>query len=283
MLLLIVGTIAYSLFIITVRASQRHSCNMLAVGMVNYIVAATVYCVLSRGAEMPNASVVALGVAGGVVFAIGFVVLVQTLRSRGLSVTTGLTQLAVLFPVVSGIALYAERPNPLQAVGVVCALAALPLLGMARAPASVTETAGRASGVVILQLVTAGTAMVILQSFNHVGTGVLHERRMFFAILFVTATIITTTIWLIFERRITRKDLTYGAALGGWNAVHGFMLVGAMNTLPGMVVWPVVSASALMLSVLVGVKLWDEQLGRTGRIGMALALVAVLCINARQG
>ena len=51
--LLIVGTIAYSLFIITVRASQRHSCNMLAVGMVNYIVAATVYCVLSRGALLP--------------------------------------------------------------------------------------------------------------------------------------------------------------------------------------------------------------------------------------
>ena len=251
--------------------------------MINYVVAATVYCLLSRDAEMPNASVIALGVAGGVVFAIGFVVLTLTLRSRGLSVTTGLTQLAVLFPLVVGIVLYAERPNLLQVVGVVCALAALPLLGMARSPVSATKSAGGVPGLVILQLLTAGTAMVILQSFNHVGTGVPYELRLFFAILFGTATIITMAIWLIFERRMTRKDLTYGVALGGFNAVHGFMLVGAMNTLPGMVVWPVVSASALMLSVLVGVKLWDEQLGRSGRIGMALALVAVLCINAREG
>ena len=167
--------------------------------------------------------------------------------------TTGLTQLAVLFPVVAGVALYAERPNLLQAAGVVCALAALPLLGIARSPTATTQTTGRAPGLPILQLLTAGVAMVILQSFNHVGTGMLHERRFFFAILFVTATVVTTAIWLISERRMTRKDLAHGVALGGCNAVHGFMLVGAMSTLPGMVVWPVVSASSLMLSVLVGV------------------------------
>lgn len=281
--LLILGTGAYALFAITVGAAGRASCNMLAVGMINYMVAAAVYCLLARDAGAPDLHLGALAVAGGVVFSIGFVVLAYTLRHRGLSVTTGLMQLAVLFPVLAGVFLYAERPSWLQAGGIVCALAALPLLGIARAPASSAGQTGRVSVVMILQLLISGAAMVILQSLAHSGTGIAHERRLFFAILFVTAMIVSTIAWLIFERQLTRKDLYYGLGIGGLNAVHGFMLVGAMKTLPGMVVWPVVGASALMISVLVGVKLWQEQLGTAGRIGMALALVAVICINVGRG
>ena len=133
------------------------------------------------------------------------------------------------------------------------------------------------------RVATSGTAMVLLQSVNHVSSGSSDERRLFFAILFSVALVTTTIAWAIFERRVTRVDLAYGAALGSWNATHGFMLVGAMKTLPGMVVWPAVSAGSLMLSVLVGVTLWDERLGLTARIGMGLALVAVVCINAGRG
>ena len=279
--LLILGTLAYALFAVTVRAAQRGSCNILAVGMINYIAAAAVYCLLSIDRELPEPPVILLGVAAGIVFAIGFVVLAQSLRRRGLSVTTGITQLAVLFPVLVGIFLYAERSSLLQAAGVVCALAALPLLGATRSPVTAGRSAGRAPGLTVLQLLTAGTAMVLLQSFNHVGTA--DDRRTFFAVLFVTTVVVSSAAWAIFERRMTRRDLAYGVVLGGWNATHGFMLVSAMKTLPGMVVWPVVSASALMLSTLVGVKLWHEHLGRTGKIGMALALAAVVCINAGRG
>ena len=279
--LLILGTLAYTLFAVTVRAAQRQSCNILAVGMVNYVTAATAYCLLSADRQLPEPRIAMLGIVSGIIFAIGFVVLAQSLSRRGLSVTTGITQLAVLFPVLVGVSLYAERPNLLQAAGVACALAALPLLGMTRSPVKAAGGAGRAPGLTILQLLTAGSAMVMLQSFSHTGTA--DDRRVFFAVLFVTALVVTSAAWAIFERRLTRKDLAYGAVLGGWNAVHGFMLVGAMETLPGMVVWPVASASALMLSTLVGVKLWHEHLGRTGKIGLALALVAVICINAARG
>ena len=281
--LLILGTAAYALFAITIGAAGRASCNMLAVGMINYIVAAVVYCLLARDAGAPDLHLGALGVSGGLLYSVGFVVLAWTLRHRGLSVTSGLMQLAVLFPVLSGIFLYDERPSGLQIGGIVCALAALPLLGIARAPASSGKRTARASLVMSLQLLTVGIAMVILQSLAHSGSGIPHERRLFFAILFGTAMIVTAILWLIFERRLTPKDLYYGFGIGGLNAVHGFMLVGAMKTLPGMVVWPVVSASALMISVLVGVKLWQEQLGTAGRIGMALALVAVICINIGRG
>ena len=279
--LLILGTIAYSLFAITVRAAQRRSCNMLAVGMINYLVAAAVYVLLSRESGVPEWRFGMLGASRGIVFAVGYVVLAQTLRRKGLSLTTGITQLAVLFPVVAGIFLYAEQPSSLQVVGVVCALVALPLLALVRDSVSDGGIRSRAPGLALL--VIAGTAMVLLQSVNHVSSGSSEERRLFFAILFSVALVTTMIAWAIFERRVTRVDLAYGAALGSWNATHGFMLVGAMKTLPGMVVWPAVSAGSLMLSVLGGVMLWDERLGSTARIGIGLALVAVVCINAGRG
>ena len=38
-----------------------------------------------------------------------------------------------------------------------------------------------------------------------------------------------------------------------------------------------------MLSLLVAIRLWQERLGRTGIIGMTLALVAVICTNLGSG
>ena len=278
---LILGTVAYTLFAITVRASQRASCNILAVGVINYVVGAAAYCVLLPAWQLPDAEIFTLGVATGIIFAIGFVVLSQSLRRRGLSVTTGVVQLAVLFPVLVGISLYAERPNALQAAGVGSALIALPLLAATCSPLRGVAGGGRAPWLTILQLLIAGSAMVLLQSFNHVASPA--DRTAFFAVLFVTAVVVSTAAWAVFERRLRPRDLAYGVILGIWNATHGFMLVSAMKTIPGMVVWPAVSASSLMLSTLVGVKLWGEHLSRTGKIGMVLALVAVICINVGRG
>ncbi len=38
-----------------------------------------------------------------------------------------------------------------------------------------------------------------------------------------------------------------------------------------------------MPSLLVAIRLWQESLGRSGIIGMTLALVAVICINLGRG
>ncbi len=48
-------------------------------------------------------------------------------------------------------------------------------------------------------------------------------------------------------------DIIYGCFLGTWNAMSAFMLVKAMKTLTGKVVFPFLSACGLMLSLLVAV------------------------------
>ena len=46
MLSLIIGTVGYALFSITVKAATKRGCNIVAVGVVNYLVAAGFYWAL---------------------------------------------------------------------------------------------------------------------------------------------------------------------------------------------------------------------------------------------
>ena len=57
------------------------------------------------------------------------------------------------------------------------------------------------------------------------------------------------------------------------------MLITSMQTLPGMVVFPVTSAAALLLTMMVAWHYWDERLGRYARVGMIVTLCAVVCVN----
>ena len=296
MLSLIIGTLAYSLFSITVKAATRHGCNIFAVGVVNYVVAAGFYWVTARPTELPDNSVSMLAVAGGIVFTVGYMIVTQVIRRSGLSITISVVQLAVLIPVVAGVVIWGERPNLLQGVGILFAVGALPFLGMASAvdasgsdgtPAEVdaepAEKGRNVTGMLLtgMQLCATGCAMMVLQAFNHVGEPA--DRLVFFAILFTVALIGTSGAWLIIERRVSRLDIVYGLFLGTWNTIHCIMLVDAMGTLPGAVVFPFVSVVSMLLSLLAAVRIWGERLERAGRIGIALALVAVLFINIARG
>ena len=306
MLSLIIGTVGYALFSITVKAATKRGCNIVAVGVVNYLVAAGFYWALVLPTELPDRSVTTLAVVGGVVFFVAYLILTQLIRRSGLSITISVVQLAVLIPVLAGVIIWGERPNLLQGVGVLFAVGALPLLGMASAvrsedqspdidsfapdSAAPSDDTGPAAktrnikGMLLTgsQLCLTGGAMMVLQAVNHVGTGEGH-RVLFFAILFAVALVGTSVAWLILERRISGADILFGLFLGSWNTIHGFMLVDAMSTLPGAVVFPFVSVVSMLLSVLAAVRIWGERLERAGKIGIALALVAVLFINIGRG
>ena len=292
MLSLIIGTVGYALFSITVKAATRRGCNIVAVGLV-YNFAAGFYCVLVLPTQPPERSVTLLAIAGGVVFFVAYLVLTQLIRRSGLSITISVVQLAVLIPVLAGVLIWGERPNLLQGAGVLFAVGALPLLGKASAVSGGAAAQGgtgpategrNVKGILLTgsQLCLTGAAMMILQAVNHFGAGG-EDRPVFFAILFAVALVGTGGAWLILERRITGADIIYGFFLGSWNTIHGFMLVDAMSTLPGAVVFPFVSVVSMLLSVLAAVRIWGERLERTGVIGIALALVAVLFINIGRG
>lgn len=280
MLALIIATATLSLFGLTVKYAERRSCNLLAVGAVNYAAGAVIYGSSALGTGPPSRATWLLGVAGGILFATAYVFLARIVGRKGISISTAVLQLSALFPVLAGLSLWGDQPTWTQGLGVVLAMMALPLLGIAG-----SGEARRIDGRVILLtgalLAANGGCLLVIQSFHFLGAA--SERRLFFTVIFSVATVVSTSVWWFFRKGSSRRDVAPGILLGVWNSLAGFMMLSAMKVLPGTVVFPFSSSVALALTTLVAVCVWRERLSRSGKVGMALTLAAVVCINIGRG
>jgi len=280
MLALIISTAAISLFALTVKYAERRSCNLLAVGAVNYAAGAVIYICSALGTGPPGRATWLLGVAGGVLFATAYVFLVRVVGRKGISISSAVLQLSALFPVLVGLCLWGDRPTWTQSLGVVLAMLALPLLGLA-GPGEAHRIDRRGILLTGALLAANGACLLVMQSFHFLAAAA--ERRLFFAIVFCVATLVSGSVWCVERKGSSRRDVAPGVLLGVWNALAGFLMLSAMEVLPGTVVFPFANSVALALTTLVAVTVWGERLGRSGKIGMALALAAVVCINIGKG
>lgn len=135
MLPLALATLFSAAFSLAIRFSQNRNANMTAVAAVNYIVAAAFHAAASavEGFQVPHASTLLIGVAGGIAYPAAFFLLEAFMARRGVSVTGAVTRLSVLVPVGVSLAAWGERASALQAAGIGLAVLSLPLLSLGRA------------------------------------------------------------------------------------------------------------------------------------------------------
>lgn len=273
---LMVSTIASSLFGLTVKVAERRSCHLLAVGAVNYCTAALVYRIATWGEGPPSRATWVLGIMGGVAYVTAYLFLVRVVRFKGISISTAVVRLAVLFPVVFSVFLWGERPSWAQSAGVALAVVSLPLLGAdGSAQGSKTDIRGMAlTGALFL---TNGGCLMAIRGFHQVGPR--DEQALFFSVLFDTAAVVSVIAWWMDRAGSSKRDVVPGLFLGLWNTMGGFMLLVALRTLPGVVVFPFSSSLAVVLTTLVAMWAWGERFGKIGTVGMALATVAAVLIN----
>ena len=275
MITLILAILGSASFGLIVKAAHRRGCNLLAVGLINYVVAAAIYGIMTIDLPPAESITASLGHAGGLFFATAFFLLTRVLRTRGISISAAILQLTVLFPVTVGIFVWGEQVNWVQMVGILLSLLALPLLSID--PTYPFSLKGAGLRLTCGLLVAGGCCQLTMQSFHYLSVPV--DRSHLFLYIFGTAVFFSALSWVLVERKMCWRDLFYGSALGVSNCLGGYMLITSMQTLPGMVVFPVTSAAALLLTMMVAWHYWDERLGRYARFGMIVTLCAVVCVN----
>lgn len=279
MLALVIATVFNAGFGIVVRDAQRRELDLMTVGMVNYVAAAGFYVVWTRvdGTVAIDPRTAIIGAIGGVIYALGFLLMLGPLRWRGLGVVAALLGLSVLVPLSASLLIWDETLAAIQILGVCLALVAIPLLSMDR---------GAAKGLRLSALMALGMAALFLingsgwtvQKWYHT-TGLSGERHVYFGYLFGVAALLIFVAWLVRSRRINAASLAWGAMLGSCNVIANLALLSALDRLPGAIVFPLMQAGIMIVAAAFAAVAWRERPGRLGVAGIAVAATAVALIN----
>ncbi len=256
-----------------------HACRSLwGVIAANYATALVLSVAMAVMGGLGSVSLITLGLGfvTGFLYIGGMFLGMTMIGRRGASIAVSASQLSVLIPVSLSVALFGESLKGSQFLGVTLALVSLPLLAAKGGKDGGAPDRGTLA-LLITMLLVQGFAQ--LSSKILVASGLEAERSAFFLAVFTSATLVTVPIALRHRLEVDVTDFGYGAVVGACNIGGNLSILLALVTLPGSVVFPLVSSGGLLLvTVLAGI-IFRERVGRLNAVGMALTLLAVVLIN----
>jgi len=278
MLYLAAAIVCTSAFALIMRQTQRLGLNQMAIMAINYTAAALAGVALTGGQWHASPSTLHIGLIAGVVFVTTYFFIIHSMDLKGVAIANAIVRLSVLIPIVASIALWDERPGAIEALGGALALVALPLLALDRSHGG-ARLSGRQALLLLGLFITNGLTLLTSRWFH--STHLAAERPVYSAILFGTAAVASIIVWTVESRRVRWAEWLWGTILGLANILTLITVLKALVYLPGTVVFPVMGALGLALTVGYAAVMWQEKPGRLGLIGISIAVVAVVLVNAK--
>jgi len=274
---LILAIVFSAAFSHMIRYGQHRKQNMLWVGPANYWTATTLCLFFWVAAPHPEVSLAkgALGLVAGVALCSAYFFINSAIRVAGVGMTQSMSRLSVALPVVASIVIWQERPSLGQSIGLGLALVAIPLLTRGRGLVGSERNIWK-SFVLFGNFVTIGIVGVAMKSYSRALSG---GEPAFLTLMFLTAAIGTQVVVSLRHSRPTLSDLLVGMALGVTNVISNYGIIYALATLPGTVVFPTVSAAAILVTSVSAAIIWGERYTRIAILGMVIAVFALILIN----
>ena len=291
MLFLLLHVVGNAAFLLLVRVGRGARFDYPVVGLTNYATAAFLAAMGLAAARLEGIEPLAalFGAVNGAQYQLTYQLMYVLFGLVGVAVTTSIMRLSVVVPVMASILVWGEWPNAPQAVGLLMAAAALPLLsGIGGAPQA--GRVARFGNLVLIAgtLFVSGCGLLAAKAFAELGRP--EQRPVYVLTCYVVATLLSLAAWpargrMQGARTVTARDawkrsVALGALVGAVNAGQIWVLLPALERVPGVIAFPVASAGGLALAVVGAWALWRERLSRRAAAGVLLALGAAALANA---
>jgi drug/metabolite transporter (DMT)-like permease len=272
---LVLTVVGLTAFMHLMKLAQVRGQRVFAVGFVNYVVAAVVSTVLYLACGRGQFSWLAalLGAAVGGSYVLTFVLLTFGISGSGVSLTTVISRLSIIIPIVASIVFWDNMPPPSQIAGVLMILVALPLIGIK--PASNPGGARPPSlWVLALIFVISGATAVAMKYVSHLGPVYAFNMA-----LFTGAAIVSAGVTFFVREAPRPREAVTGTMLGASNVLANLPILLALQAQTGTTVFSTRTSAAVVVTVLTSMWVWHERLSRRTMIGIGVAAIALILVT----
>ena len=278
MLSLCLAVLSSSLVSVIMRISTGRVKYNLGMLTMNYIVCALL-AGLSGGfagafdlSSPQIAMTLAMGSVNGFLYLAGFVLMQTNIRKNGVVLASIFQKLGLLVTLVISVVFYREIPDILQGIGFVLAVAAIFMMNYEKG----TEKAG-SRGALIAMLLACGMADAMSKIFKESGPAVLEGQFLFYT--FAVAMALCCLIMILNGQKIGAWEAFFGTMIAVPNFFSSKFLLGALESLRAVIVYPVFSVGTILAVTLAGVLAFRERLGKRQWIGVGVILAALVLLN----
>lgn len=269
---------------ITIKVTDYKGENLFIVVCANYFVA-TVSGFFEIDYSLPfiphfsNIQLILAALFTGALFILNFILIFHSTRKAGIGITTVLNKTSLIIPVMVGLIVLGQTTQlPMKLIGLVIAILSFVFIFYKKGGSKVAPGDFILPVSVFIGSGLADTSMELSQRFVLEGG---NSSPVFLIYLFGSAFIISILLVIKDIRRggkFRMVALLYGIALGLFNYLASKMLLINVALVGGAVVFPVVNASVVALTAVIGVLFFKERISKRQWTGIVLAIVAVAII-----
>ena len=280
MLYLLLAVLSSAMISVIMRLSsdKTNGRSMLAVNYLTCLLLAAICA--EPGAFLPGRMTpgdglvtAGMGAVNGALYLAGFMLLQFSVRENGLVLSSLFMKLGLLVPMAVSVFLFKEIPTPLQIAGFLAAVGAIVLLNSAK------DTAGKTgSGMSLILLLLAGGGGDAMSKVFQM-TGPAGMEALFLLCTFAAAFLFCLVPVIRNKERPGKAELLFGALVGVPNFFSAKFLLGALERLPAVIVYPTYSVATILAVTAAGMLLVREKLSKRQIIAGGIILAALVLLN----
>ena len=277
MLFLCLAILSSSAISLIMRISTNRVSGKLSMLSANYFVCSLLGAVYA-GFDLvcPEISgfptTVALGILGGVLFLVSFMLLQWNTEQNGIVLSTVFMKLGLLVPISLSVLFFHELPTWPQVAGFGIALVAIVMIN---APKNAGTSRFRWE--LLLLLLMGGGSDAMSKVFKMLGPAALSNQFLFY--IFAVALVLCVFLVLYKKERPSIRDFLFGAAIGIPNFFSSKFQLRALEDLPAVVVYPSFCVATMLITTLVGVFFFKERLQKLQWVAVAAIIAALFLLN----
>lgn len=278
MISLCMAVLSTALISIIMRLSTGRITHNLGMLTMNYIV-----CTLLSGlfggyqgalnlGDPRIGTVLAMGTVNGVLYLAGFMLMQLNIRKNGVVLSSIFQKLGLLVTLVVSVVFYREIPDLLQSFGFVIAIFAIVLMNYRKGG----EKAGSRAALIGM-LLSCGMGDAMSKIFTESGVAALEGQFLFYT--FAVALGLAAVCTMVSGQRIGAREAIFGTLIAVPNYFCSMFLLGALEDLSAVIVYPVFSVGGILVVTLAGVLAFRERLTKQQWIGVGAILAALVLLN----